>query len=361
MMELSWATYEPVEGRFDAAYGDELRGRLAELRGHGMRVTLALGMHFTPAWIFRYPDSRFVDQRGRTSEEANLVFNQALRTKAERYLTRIDRDLGLKNFWAVRLTSGGHQEVVYPGDGTYWAFDENAQGGSNRPPTMEPNPLPGWQPGNRSVSTSEVQRWADWYVHGLDDVVAWQMRVITSLGFHGYYQVLTPGSGTRPDGYARDVADYLPDGVTGVGAVWHRFYADLPDKRNVVAYVSSLADGSGGDDSCKTGDRTKAITDRAANDWSAARWIARLARQYGLLLSGENPGWDSPPQTRARYIDESPSGMMAVTVRQMTSCGYQGMYWAHDDDLWRTSTLFDRYAKLIARTNGSSSPAPPMP
>jgi hypothetical protein len=229
MLEVNWAAYEPVEGQFNAAYAQQTRDRVAALRAVGMQVTLGLGMHYTPSWILGYPDSRFVDQRGKVSNELNLVFNQRLRAKAERYLAQIDRDLGLENFWAVRLNTGGHMEVLYPGTGSYWAFDTNAQNGPDLPPTMAANPLPGWRPGNRSVSTVQVQRWADWYVRGLDDVVAWQMRFITALGFHGYFQLLTPGSGTRPDGYARDVSNYLPDGVTGVGAVWHRFYADLPD------------------------------------------------------------------------------------------------------------------------------------
>src|SRR5262249_48586029 len=255
MMELSWATYEPAEGAFNTEYGQDLRRRLDTLRGRGMQVTLGLGLHSTPAWVLGLPDSRLVNQRGETSADVNLVFNQALRLKAEHYIAQVDRDLGLKSFWAVRLTSGGNPEVLYPGGGGYWAYDRNAQNGPGRPPTMAPNPLPGWRPGDRSVSTAQVRRWADWYVHGLDDVVGWQMRLITSLGFRGYFQLLTPGGGTRPDGYERDVAGYLPAGVTGAGAVWHRFYADLPDKRNVVAYVSSLADGSGRDDSCAAGDR----------------------------------------------------------------------------------------------------------
>jgi hypothetical protein len=361
MMELSWAAYEPVEGQFNAMYAQEMRDRLAVLRGAGMQVTLGLGMHFAPAWLFGYPDSKFVNQRGQFSAELNLVFNQALRAKAERYLAQVDRDLGLEDFWAVRLTSGGHPEVLYPGGGSYWAFDTNAQNGTDRPPMMAPNPLPGWRPGDRSPSVGQVRRWADWYVHALDDVVAWQLRVITSLGFHGFYQVLTPGGGTRPDAYARDVADYLPDGVTGVGAVWHVLYAGLPDKRRVVAFVSSLADRSGGDDSCKASDSGVAITDRAANSWSAARWIARLAHEHQLRLNGENPGWNMPAELNAHYADAARSGMMAASVRQMSSCGYQGMYWAHDDRLWSGPVSFDHYASLIVATNGPGTAAPPMP
>ncbi len=361
MLELSWAGYEPAPGAFDAAYGERMRRRLAALRGAGLRVTLGLGLHFTPEWVRALPDSRFVDQRGRVSGEANLVFNQALRARAERYLARVDRDLGLEEFWAVRLTSGGLSEVLYPAGGSYWAFDRNAQNGAGLPPGMAANPAPGWRPGDRSLPTEQVRRWADWYVGALVDVVAWQLRTVAGHGFRGWYQTVTPGGGTRPDGYERDVRAFLPDGVTGVGAVWHRFYADLPVKRNVVAYVSSMADRSGDDDSCAPRDARVLVADRAANTWSAARWIARLAREHGLAVSGENPGWGQPSTLNAHYTDTGSDGMMAASVRQMTSCGFQGMYWAHDDQLWAGPASFDRYAASVAAVNGADSPLPPMP
>jgi len=361
MIELSWSAYEPAEDRFDEAYARRFRDRLQALRGAGMRVTLGLGLHYTPGWIFQYPDSRFVDQRGVRSSSVNLIFNQRLRGKAERYLARIDRDLGLRNFWAVRLNSGAHPEVLYPPGGSYWAFDRNAQNGPDLPPTMAANPRPGWKPGDRSIPARDVQRWADWYVRGLDDVVGWQMRFLTALGFTGYFQILTPGAGTKPRAYARDVAAYLPDGVTGVGAVWHKFYANLPQKHNVVAYVTSMADEPGRPNLCTPGDRAVPLADPRVDNWPATRWLTRVAREYGLLLNGENPGWNIPSRLNAHYTDTSDAGMMASTVHEMISCGFQGMYWAHEAQLWDGTVSFDRYADWISKTNGGHNPAPPGP
>jgi hypothetical protein len=73
------------------------------------------------------------------------------------------------------------------------------------------------------------------------------MHILSGLGYAGYYQLVTPGSGTRPDVLSAEEQQNLPDGTTGVGAVWSRYYALLPDKTNVVAYVSSVADTSGDD------------------------------------------------------------------------------------------------------------------
>jgi len=358
MTELSWREYEPRRGVFDAGYAAYVRSELATFRAAGRRVTLGLGLSDPPSWVFGIANSRFVDEHGNRSHEVNLVFNQLVRQAAEQYLARVARDLHMRDVWAVRLTSGGGIEMLYPGD-SYWAFDANAQNGPHLPPSMPRNPLRGWRPGNRSVTTVQVQSWADWYVRALDDVAAWQMRTIDKLGFRGWYQVLTPGSGVRPDGYRSDVAAYLPDGLTGAGAVWSVFYAHLPNRGRVMAYITSMADGSGGDDTCQPADRSLRLTDRRADSWSATRWISRIADQYGLAKSGENPGWNFPPSLNGHYKDPGPSGMMHSAVRQMVLCGFQGMYWAHDQQLWDGTSSFARYSALIKRTNKDDTNALP--
>ena len=361
MLELSWADYEPAEGQFNAAYAREMRTRFDTLRAAGMRVTLALGLHYSPKWVYSYPNSRFINQSGQSSGMVNIVFNQPLRQRVDKYFARIDQDLGLENFWATRLTSGGSAEMLFPDGGSYWAFDANAQNGADRPPSMAPNPNKGWKPGDRSISTASVAKWADWYIAALGNVTDWQMRSLATLGFRGFYQTLTPGSGARPNGYASDVANYLPNSITGVGAVWHKYYALLPNRTNVVAYVSSVADKSGGDDSCQLGDRSVAITDGEAVRWSATRWVSRVADEYNLIKNGENPGWNAPPSFNASYVDASPSGMMATTIRQATSCGFQGVYWAHSDKLWDGTVPFSRYADAIQGVNGGNNPVPALP
>ncbi len=359
MLELSWQDYEPSRGQFNAGYASAMKKRMAALQAAGMKVTLGLGLHYTPSWVFSLPNSRFVAQDGTTSSEANLVFNQRLRDEAEAYFARVDADLDLGSFWAVRLTSGGGPEILYPGGGKYWAFDTNARGGADRPSSLAPDPYPAWKPGQRTISTSQVKQWADWYVGALDDTVAWQMRSLAGLGFAGYYQTLTPGSGTRPGTYASDVTNFLPPSITGVGAVWDTFYAQLPVKKNVVAYVSSMADHSGHDDSCQSSDATVPLSSTATYSWSATRWVARIAAQYGLPVSGENPGWNYPATFNTFYADRSDAGMMAAAFRQLTSCRMQGMYWAHDDKLWDGTLPFSLYAARIAGTGPvPASPAP---
>jgi hypothetical protein len=348
MLELAWDQYEPQDGQFNAAYAAAVKQRLQTLKASGMKVTLAMGVHYAPGWVANLSGGRYVNQTGATSSQPNVVFSSSVRAAVKQYYDRIDQDLDITNFSDIRLTSGGNAEMLYP-DNNFWAFDANAQNGPGMPASMARNPLPGWKPGDRTVSTSQVQQWADWYVKALADVAYWQMTVFRAQGFSGTFQMLTPGSGVRPSGYNSDVANYLPvPSVTGVGAVWHKFYEFLPDKSNVMVYVSSVADHSGNDDTCTAGDAGVALTNSTANSWSAVRWGARIAKEYGLPVGGENPGYNAPASFNDWYRDQSATGMMATALAQAKTCGLKSFYWAHDDKLWDGTLPFALYAQRVA-------------
>jgi hypothetical protein len=347
MVELDWASFEPRQGVFSASYLTTIRSYLQVFRAAGMRVTLGLGLQDPPSWVFNLPDSTFVNQDGSTSNEIDFIFSEAVREAAVSYLTRVSADLPLSNFWAIRLTSGGNAEMLYPPGGAYWAFDNAALTGVDLPPTMTPNPFPNWRPGHPGLAPSQIDQWVNWYVEGLDNVTDWQMRTLSGLGFKGYYQLVTPGSGTRPDVLRTEEQQDLPDGTTGVGAVWNRYYSMLPDKTNVVAYVSSVADESGRDDSCRPGDESIPLTSPLMDSWSATRWISRISAAAKLLVAGENAGYQIPKVLDAHYIDTSSSGMMAAAIRQAKSCNFRVFYWAHDVNLWNGPTHLALYAGYI--------------
>jgi len=348
-LELSWKNYEPTEGTFNSTYINQMRQRLATMRAAGLKVVLGAGLQYPPGWAFAYPNSRYVNQYGATSGELNLTFNATLRTKAARYLARIDADFDLDSFWAVRVGAGGNIETLYPShtaDGAhsnaYWAYDPAAQASS---------PFPGWKPGQttfagRSFTTADVRTWYDWYVGALVDGVDWQLATYRSLGFSGFLQVLLPGQGTRPLDYARGINTYLDGSADGNrtmsrGAAWDRVLGGIADKRNVVAYVSSMADGSGWNDVCQSGDSGVALTSSAIGLWSAARWTSYLADRYGLAKNGENPG--------ANDTNSYGTAMLDSAAAQMRSCGFQGLMWAHDINLYSSTsgiTLAD-YSRVI--------------
>jgi hypothetical protein len=348
MFEFDWASYEPQKGVFSASYLASMQSSLEAYQAAGMRVTLGLGLADPPSWVFSLADSTYVDQDGDISGEADFVFSEAVRQAAASYLARIAAGLPLSSFWAIRLTSGGDGEMLYPSGGTYWAFNNAALTGAGLPAAMTPNPFPAWRPGQPGLTPAQIDQWVNWYVGGLDNVTNWQMQTLSGLGFTGYYELVTPGSGTRPDALSQEEQQNLPDGVTGVGAVWDRYYAMLPDKTNVVAYVSSVADGSGGNDSCQPGDDSLPLTSDAMDSWSATRWISRIAAADGLAVGGENPGYGMPASLNSQYTNTSSTGMMADAIRQATSCKFQVFYWAHDYHLWDGTIPFSLYTSYIA-------------
>jgi len=348
MFELNWGSFEPSEGVFNAAYMATMRSYLKAFRAAGMRVTLGLGLEDTPSWVFALPDSRYVNEDGDSSGEADFVFSAAVRQAAAAYLARVAADLPMSDFWAIRLTSGGDEEMLYPPGGTYWAFGNSAMTGAGLPATMTPNPFPNWRPGRPGLTAAQINRWVSWYVGGLDNVTNWEMQVLSGLGFAGYYQAVTPGSGTRPDVLSAEERHNLPDGITGVGAVWNRYYALLPDKTKVVAYVSSVADESGADDSCQPGDDLLPLTSSVMDSWSATRWVSRIAAAEGLQVAGENAGYSMPVGLDFQYTNIGSTGMMADAVRQAISCKFQVFYWAHDVNLWNGTIPYAVYVGYIA-------------
>jgi hypothetical protein len=348
MFELDWASFEPQKGVFSASYLAGLQSSLKAYQAAGMRVTLGLGLEDPPSWVFSLADSTYVDQDGDISGEADFVFSEAVRQAAASYFARVAAGLPLSSFWAIRLTSGGDEEMLYPSGGTYWAFSTAALTGAGLPAAMTPNPFPAWRPGQPGLTPAQIDQWVNWYVGGLDDVTSWQMQTLSGLGFTGYYELVTPGSGTRPDALAEEEQQNLPDGVTGVGAAWDRYYAMLPDKTHVVAYVSSVADGSGGNDSCQPADDSLPLTSDVMDSWSATRWISRIAAANGLAVAGENPGYGMPASLDSQYTNTSSTGMMAGAIRQATTCGFQVFYWAHDVHLWDGTIPFSLYSSYIA-------------
>ena len=334
MVELSWAQAEPRRGEFDAGYLAGVASEVRTFRDVGRSVTLGLGTHFAPRWALDLPGARFVDQDGRRSTVLNAVFSAPVRSALEDYLRAVAGSIDLNAIDAVRLTSGGDAEVLYPDGGSYWAFDANALGGSDLPPSLLPNPLPGWLPGDPSPGAPALRSWITWYVDGLADVVSWQRAVLRGLGFRGTAEVLTPGSGVRPTELESLVSGGMPSSLAGRGALWLTFYEALPADADLRIHVTSVADGSGGDDRCEPGDAATGLSDPAADAWSAVRWQHRIALEHGRRMSGENPGFGLPTALDPHYLDEGPDGMVTRSIAQAASCGMETLYWAHDRQLW---------------------------
>lgn len=355
MVELGWDVVEPADDQFDDAYLAEVRAAIDAHRAVGRQITLAIAFHYPPGWLFGLPNSRLVDHVGNESLELNVIFNQQIRDEAREMMAYAAPRIGLADVATVRLTSASVGEVLFPDlDGNYFAFDEGAQNGPSKPTTMADNPFPGWRPGSGGLSPVEVRAWAEWYIGALADVVAWQAAMFDELGFTGWYEILSPGHGVRPREYEAAIADGLPPGLLGVGPAWHRLYELLPDHPRWVAYSSSVGDLSAYD-LCDPDDADVPLDSPQIEGWSSARWVARVGREHGLPIGGENVAWNGAPglagevQLRLNelYVDLSDDGMMAHSIRLAVSCGFGQFYWAHDQQLWDGTVPFEALADRL--------------
>lgn len=98
----------------------------------------------------------------------------------------------------------------------------------------------------------------------------------------------------------------------------------------------------------RAGDDRIPLTSPIMDPWSATRWTSRIAAANGLLVAGENPGFEMPSTLDASHLNTSPSGIMAAALRQAKSCHFRVLYWAHDVNLWDGTLLFSLYLHYIA-------------
>jgi len=386
MQTIAWKDYEPADGIFDENYMADVKNRIKIDLAAGMKVVISPALHYPPTWVMNLPGARYVNQYGMNApptwaggyEEPNFVFSQTVRDRVAQFETSMmhqlasDPAIGFKNIWAIRYVNGSLGEAMYPSandqqghTNSYWGFDANAQGqAADRPTTIPSTPFPGWQPGERTYnsqpfSTTQVQQWYSWYFNAHTDFVNWHTQLYRNphgINYQGDLQLQTPGFGARAFEYYDSLLHYLdgshdPNGVVASAAVWYKLYPALTRKANVIAYVSSMADGSGipRDDDCHGGEaHVDYTTDPQVNNWSAARYITGLADKYGMKKNGENPGFEDPHIGVPYNLF-----MMQKAASQMASCQFQGMFWAHDADLYsgKARVTLQQYTNVITRYN----------
>lgn len=292
------------------------------------------------------------------------MFSNAVREAATRYLTRLDADLRLERFAAVRLGTTQTGELGYPGPGpgpgpaaAFWAFDDAAQGGPGRTDGMAPAPLPGWTPGERtregvSVAPDEARTWFRWYSDALVATVDWQVGLLRGLGFAADVHLPVAGRGVLPADLDAAVADRLgradPEGGLGRGLDYPAQFAalariDAADPGHLVVDVTGLDDVSAvraralgpPQDTCRDddGDAVAAGSGAVAR-WPAQRWTTANARLAGLVLVGENPGDPGLADTGGAPDSDGLAAQLRHAPRYAQECGLTEFYWAFEDALY---------------------------
>jgi Beta-galactosidase len=388
--DMSWELFEPAPGVVDSAYVADLRQRFAACREAGLRLVLSLGIQTPPAWAESLPSGQLLDRNGRPPRDGgglDVVFSAAVREALVRYFDQVADEIGFEDVLAVRLGTSRSGELAYPGpsEGSsrgghdFWAFNQAAQTGSGLAAGMEPTPLPGWVPGQRTwngspLTTEHVDSWFAWYTESLIRAVIWQADELRSLGFTGDFHVPTAGSGVFPSERQAAVEGYLDGRADPIGALERGLYypeqfvalAELDTRLRMSTPDHGIAvDFTGLDDisavrarrlsppqdSCRPGDPERAAAGVDVEDWAAQRYTIALAQHYGLAVVGENPGPPDEPNTGGESDSDTVAEQLSRGIDYARECGVDLFMFAFERSLFsRTSDVdLEDYAREIER------------
>lgn len=171
---------------------------------------------------------------------------------------------------------------------------------------------------DRSRDIAVPAEFYDWYVQALTNYQNWQITEIRSY-FDGQLDVLYAGKGVR----SSQVTDALTNDLIGDGwsentsalyggAAYERHVAGLTTTRGVALYVTGIDEPG-----------TRDVSDGSPypRDWSAARWIAYLARSRGLPVWGENSG-------------QNDAAELWLAAARMHANGFAGLMWGFESELY---------------------------
>ena len=307
LVEMSWALAEPARDRFDDAYLASIDAQARRLRAEGFKVVLNFGLQHAPGWLLTLPDARFTDQDGQQyldDDVADLVFARPLRPLAEAYTREVFARLGT-DFYAVRVGGGPDGELTYPGPapspdggpGHYWAFTRAAAAS---------NPVPDWRPCS-DQGPEQTRRFLEWYMNSLVDFQNWQVDTLRRY-YPGVIAVLYPSWGLNPG----DVAAAANDDACGHTEAERS--DDLQRGIDHARQVAALPRGK------------VAVWSTWAENTSALRALAELARPRHLQVFGENSGHDNVADLRATVTAARQFGLSALLwVRAPEAlCGCSG-------------------------------------
>ena len=385
VVDVRWDRFEPSPGEVDPDYVRTLTSAVQRCRDAGVGVVLGLGLQYAPDWVGDLPGGRYRNQYGieRAGSVPNVIFSAEVRSAVDRYVERLGATVPFGEIAAIRVGTGEAGELGFPGrvygsdsDNSFWAFDDAAQGGSDLAEGVEPTPLPGWRPGDRTrdgtdVTAEDVAGWFGWYAESAAEAIVWQIELLRRHGFNGSVHVPLAGRGVLPADLVQAVGARL-DGTADRDGSLERglFYPDQLDRLDaltadlsggaIFADVTGIGDAtavqarrlSPPQDTCRPEDaREDPRHAPDVADWSAFRWTIANARRAGLRVVGENPGSPDAPGTGGDDDSEGLGAQMEHAPRYASECGLSAFFWAFEDDLFSGPGEVD--ITTYARTIGS--------
>lgn len=348
VLELGWDQAEPREGRFQSSYFAAKRARMEKYRSDGMLIALDLGFQYPPAWIFRLPHARYVNQYGDVFESTtigenvpNAVFSQAVRDRQEDYLQHVFEQLG-SDFLLVRLGWMKYGELAYPlhafrdRRNCYWSYDDLAQGrAAGLAAGLTPCPVEDWRPGEPSPIHGRARAFIEWHLGALENYHDWQIRTARKYT-NAPLAMLYPSWGMRPGVLEKAIQGDLGgrtsseiNGEIQRGLDFERLISGIRDP-NLIVY-------------CTWVDSSPAFSQDDLSDpagWSPARYLSSLATEHQptLALWAENTGGGD-------------MATLGLTRQRLQQFGYQGFFWAFERDLYDGKppeiTHFGEFARTL--------------
>jgi hypothetical protein len=187
---------------------------------------------------------------------------------------------------------------------------------------------------NRNVEIPS--KFYNWYVQKLVEYENWQINEVRKF-YNGHLDIVVAGKGVRPN----QITDALNNDLKGDG--WSEQGSGLyagSDYAQLLAGISNKALSS----VYLTGvevPTTANDTSPYPGQWSAAKWLAKLARDNGMTIWGENTGQNTKTE-------------MELAIQRMRANRFNGLLWALESELYVTpnshgyATMQD-YQNLIQR------------
>ncbi len=376
MVELEWRYWQPTADangvgiRNTGVYVANVVANIRNLLNLGMRVTIGTGLHHPPAWVSSLNGANvlYTNQAGQQSTAAVLggegfdaidfTLSAKARQLAEAYIADVKAALGTTDWnrlTSIRDALSNTGEQMYPQRANsgydWWGYSARAQAGTGLAAGMVRAP-------NTGVPTgTQIAAWLDWYIDARAKTSMWMIDYLCgTLAFPGAVDVITPGSGVRPDAWAtlRARTTMPTANVAGVGAVWHVLYGTLnagPWASRTWMHCSSVGDGSGSNSPSIPTDDDLALTATAANAFGSARWFHFMSGKFTNLggLAGENPGAGTGYATT----------MMGAALTILASgARWKRFYWAHEGKLWDGTIPIQGYYDSIYRYRNIENTVP---
>ncbi|PZS31994.1 MAG: hypothetical protein DLM58_10750 [Pseudonocardiales bacterium] len=282
---VGWVNVEPYPNVFDTNVLAQLRNAISFVQSKGMQVSLDLGLHYPPSWVFSLSgQTRFINQygdvwHGAASEDVpNAVFNPAVRAAEVDYIAHVADAINPSTVASVRVGGLLSGELRYPINNynghtmSLWMYDPAAQAKA---------PYAGWRPGSGTTTVARAS--LAYYFGSLTAYETWLMKTVNANFPDVDQQIMFPSWGLRPGVVDSAVAAGLHN-TTGA-----EINGAISEGLEWVSQVKAITTaGVNGTVYCTWVDAPSQGS--TVQQVPPVQYLASLAAAYGLPVAGENTG-----------------------------------------------------------------------